>query len=345
MDDSMTLCRYETETTTSRPCGSFVVQGVSATTREGKRILKDVSLSLEFGTVTILCGHSGSGKTTLLHALCLQKTDLSISFESGRSQLRDMSKAFLRQNSQLNDGFGNVLPIDYLRLTASLFEVPNHRYEKIRSLCEELYSPAAGDSSSDNPFFTTPIKSLSGGQHRVLVIAATLLLQPQLLLLDEPLSGLDIVSCDAVASAVRQLASALKCAVILTAHFPPESLVAKADQLLVMQSGSLVQESNGCVNGLIPSLVVACNPTTFPSDEVERISTVDRWSPGESSSEEDLISGHRGNLTDQQTNMNGNDVVYKTTSLNDLRLMCKQATAIARRMHYQLGWDFLGGEC
>jgi ABC-2 type transport system ATP-binding protein len=158
-----------------------------AVERVGKRFgrqtaLEDVSLRLS-GAVALL-GPNGSGKSTLLRLLAtLIRCDSGrVSFEGieYRRQLRTLRQriGYLPQQIDLP---GDLTPRTLLRYLAQIRHVADE--SRPDALLSALRLAAAADR---------PLGSLSGGQLRLVCLAQSLLARPEILLLDEPFSGLGI---------------------------------------------------------------------------------------------------------------------------------------------------------
>jgi putative ABC transport system ATP-binding protein len=155
------------------------------------RVLRDVSLSFEPGTLSLVMGPSGSGKTTLLSLLgCLLSPDEGSVFvdgvavgplnESQRTALRQSKISFVFQAFRL---FHSLSAIDNVALG---FEIRNAarsgRMEKARDL---LLQFGLGDKLNQKP------KQLSPGEKQRVAIARALAGNPPILLADEPTASLD----------------------------------------------------------------------------------------------------------------------------------------------------------
>lgn len=137
---------------------------------DGKMVLDHVSLTLESGGTACLMAPSGRGKTTLLR--CIAGLEAS---DSG--QITDLPEriAYVFQEDRLCDGFSAV---DNIRLVTgkALGE------GEIRRHLEELGLAGSLDQ---------PVRELSGGMRRRVVISRAVCFGADLLLLDEPFKGLD----------------------------------------------------------------------------------------------------------------------------------------------------------
>lgn len=137
---------------------------------DGKMVLDHVSLTLESGGTACLMAPSGRGKTTLLRCIAGLETP-----DSG--QITDLPEriAYVFQDDRLCDGFSAV---DNIRLVTgkALGE------GEIRRHLEELGLAGSLDQ---------PVRELSGGMRRRVVISRAVCFGADLLLLDEPFKGLD----------------------------------------------------------------------------------------------------------------------------------------------------------
>ncbi|WP_337590752.1 ATP-binding cassette domain-containing protein [Vescimonas sp.] len=137
---------------------------------DGKMVLDHVSLTLESGGTACLMAPSGRGKTTLLRCIAGLETP-----DSG--QIADLPEriAYVFQEDRLCDGFSAV---DNIRLVTgkALGE------GEIRRHLEELGLAGSLDQ---------PVRELSGGMRRRVVISRAVCFGADLLLLDEPFKGLD----------------------------------------------------------------------------------------------------------------------------------------------------------
>jgi len=199
-------------------------------------ILHEVSLTVERGEILGLIGPTGSGKTTLLRIINLldEPSTGSILFGdkevSGRPEKeslatrRKMAMVFqkpvmFRASVKENVSYG-------LRMRGR-----QERYEKIRvEEALEMVGLSGYESRDAN--------TLSGGEMQRIALARALILQPELLLLDEPTANLDPRSAASIDSLLRSLAGS-RTAVILATH-NMEQCRKLAGRVAVLQAGRLV---------------------------------------------------------------------------------------------------------
>ena len=231
---------------------SVTVGGISAVTSDGKNVVTNANISFKYGTLSALCGKSGSGKSTLLKALSLLHTPgMEVTIENGSLDLERIQKAFLRQHDD-SESFGKLVPEEYLHYTAQILGCDKEKTIDVLLFAKQLFARGKQkklDFSTQpenyfDPFISTKIENLSGGQRRFLSIAVTLLSGPKLLLLDEPLSGLDSASCMFVLEGLQTAAQHSGCAVFMTVHQPSEKVLEHFDKVFLMDRGRLIfQES------------------------------------------------------------------------------------------------------
>ena len=221
--------------------------GIHVATNANTTILHGIDIALTSGAITGLLGRSGSGKSTLLKVLSQSsQPGLSISIEHGETQLQEMTKAYLCQEDPVL-AFGNLCPSEYMLTTAEIYNAQPDKVQDLYDFTKELFNRGdekavkqEGKESKLNPFFETRIMHCSGGQRRILSIAATLLREPEVLLLDEPLSGLDTVSCLQVMSALASLAQLRNIAAIMTVHQPSTEILSYFCKIIVLDAGRVV---------------------------------------------------------------------------------------------------------
>ncbi len=207
---------------------SAVLRVEGLTKRYGSvTVLSDVGFSLEPGTITAILGPNGAGKTTTLKCI-LGVTDFEGTVEvDGYSSRRQGKKArsrigYLPQTPAFSDG-------DTCRQAlAFVAELRGSDVSRVESLLKRVDLEEQIDLK---------VGHLSGGMKQRLALAAALLSDPPLLLLDEPAASLDATSRRQLHDLVAQLRDEGRTIVIST-HFV-DNLGELADHLLVLRRGRL----------------------------------------------------------------------------------------------------------
>lgn len=201
-----------------------------------KQVLKDVNVEVNSGEFIGLIGSNGAGKSTLLKVILgiLSQTKGSVSFseETGKKAKPQIGyvpqKIFLDPNIPLRGRDLVALGLDGHR-----FGIPlpsKKRKKRVDEMLEAVDALAYADS---------PIGKLSGGEQQRLLIAQALLTEPKILLLDEPLSNLDIKSAYEVTKLVSKIGKEKGVAVILVAH-DMNPLLGVMDKVLYLAEGKAV---------------------------------------------------------------------------------------------------------
>jgi phosphate transport system ATP-binding protein len=174
-----------------------------------EEILKGISLGARRGEILSIIGPSGAGKTTFLR--CLNRMveldfDLKISgniLVDGKS-IYDSDVAALRR--RVGMVFSVPIPLPMTVYENLIFGIRlnargHNRYDE--HVERALRAAYLWDEMKDR--LNEPARNLSGGQQQRLCLARTLALEPRILLLDEPCSGLDPISTGRIEEALRKL--------------------------------------------------------------------------------------------------------------------------------------------
>lgn len=196
-----------------------------------------VSLRLERGKTLGLIGPNGAGKTTLLRIISsLAKPDSGDIRIEGQS-VRQNPRLIRKRLGFMPAEFGSPRNQDigeYLSYFACLYGIPkSERAARIRDVCELT------DLSGREEVM---VKGLSTGNKQRLLLAKTLLHDPELLVLDEPASGLDPRARTELRAIVRELASMGK-TIIISSHILPD-IEEISDRIGILEAGSLVLDGD-----------------------------------------------------------------------------------------------------
>jgi zinc transport system ATP-binding protein len=165
----------------------------------GRRVvLERVSLAVSAGAIVTLVGPNGAGKTTLLRILLgLQKPSTGSAWR--RPALRI---GYLPQRLAIDE----TLPLTVARLLA--LAGPQHRNRIDAALAEVGAGPLA----------RMPVQTLSGGELQRVLLARALLREPDLLVLDEPVQGVDVTGQGELYALIRRIRDQRGCGVLLVSH-------------------------------------------------------------------------------------------------------------------------------
>ena len=201
-------------------------------------VLRGISLEVFAGQVVAMMGGSGSGKTTLLRAATGQLTarqgtvtlfgqNLAQSSPTQLQALRQRMGVLFQQGALFTDlnVFENVaFPLrEHLRLSAK--QITARVLEKL---------DAVGLRAAAH----LRVSEISGGMARRVALARAVVLEPDLVLYDEPFAGLDPISLGITARLIRSLSDRLGCASVVITHDIAESF-AIADYVYLVGQGEL----------------------------------------------------------------------------------------------------------
>ena len=207
----------------------------------GRTIWSDVDLVVGGGEFVAILGPNGAGKSTLLNVL-LGLTDLaagSVAVLGGPAGRSNERIGYLPQR-RVFDSDTRVRGVDLVRLglDGRRWGVPLPLATRFsaRSRAERARVAQAIERVGAAPYAERPIGECSGGEQQRLLIAQALVREPRMLILDEPLDGLDLPNQAAVAALVQRICRAEGVTVLLVAH-DVNPLLPYLDRVLYLAGG------------------------------------------------------------------------------------------------------------
>lgn len=204
-------------------------------------VLKDIDLDVYPGQVVAMMGGSGSGKTTLLRATTGQLTaqagritvfgqDIALLGETALRETRQRMGVLFQQGALFTDlsVFENVA-----------FPLREHTCISEQQILERVLEKL--DAVGLRHAAHLGIAEISGGMARRVALARAIVLEPELILYDEPFAGLDPISLGITAQLIRRMTDKLGCASILITHDVAESF-AIVDQVYLIGQGRLIAQ-------------------------------------------------------------------------------------------------------
>lgn len=198
---------------------------------KNKTAVDGLNLEIKKGELFSLLGVNGAGKTTTIKMLCcLSKPTEGDAFLLGDSIVSSPEKVKAKTNvsPQETAVAKNLSVFDNLVFMAQIYGVDRKEAE---SKADELISRFRLDEVRKSK-----AKTLSGGMQRRLSIAMALISDPEILFLDEPTLGLDVLARRELWGIIRSLHGEVT--VILTTHYMEEA-EELSDRIAVMQDGKL----------------------------------------------------------------------------------------------------------
>ncbi len=215
----------------------------------GITALSDVDLEVGHGEMVGLIGPNGAGKTTFFNCLLgmLKPEDGSVVFDG-----RDITRLPVYRRARLGFGrtfqrlelFSGMTVMEHLlvtersrrgdgRLWKDLLNRSSPRPEELEA-CGRVIDLLGLGAEADKP-----VESLSLGRGRLVELARALVMQPKLLLLDEPSSGLDVRETEGLADRLRSAQADHDFAVLLVEH-DVEMVQSLVSRLYVLDFGTLI---------------------------------------------------------------------------------------------------------
>lgn len=200
--------------------------------------IKQISLEVGKGELVAFIGPNGAGKSTFIKMLCgiLYPTDGDISV-LGMSPTKERGKLAMKigsvfgQKSQL---WMHLPVLDSFTLLSAIYEINDVERKRRVDELTELFGLAE--------ILQTPVRKLSLGQRVRCEVAASLLHEPELLFLDEPTIGLDVVVKQAIRQLILRRNKERGTTVFLTSHDPVD-IEQLCQRAVVIDNGTLVLDS------------------------------------------------------------------------------------------------------
>lgn len=218
----------------------------SCRSTEPKAILHEMSGILRPGLNAIM-GSTGSGKSTLLDVLANRKDPACVSgkvFLDGKPVPKNFQ--YLSGYVVQNDLFVATVTVREalwfcanLRLPSSVSHAD--KADKIEKIMKDLGLLKCSDTKIGNDL----IRGISGGEKKRTSIAAELILEPRILFLDEPTTGLDAATARSVVSLLQKLGDQGH-TVVCSIHQPRYSIYKMFDRLILLSNGHMVYQGPAC---------------------------------------------------------------------------------------------------
>lgn len=196
------------------------------------QVLHDISFDVNAGEVISILGPSGCGKSTLLNIILGL-----VPIDSGKIIFNGEDVTKLAMNKR---GF-NIVFQDYA-LFPHLNAIENIQYgvKNLKQKLSQSYVNELIELLGLQEHLYKNINLLSGGQKQRVALARTLVMQPKVLLLDEPLSALDGMLKESIKERIKNIARTLKLSILIVTHDPEEAMTL-SDRIMILNNGSILQ--------------------------------------------------------------------------------------------------------
>ena len=231
---------------------NLVLKNFSFEYSKNKKVLSDISFSLEPGDFVCLCGPNGAGKSTLLHAL-------ADSAEIKNVKERAKKISFLTQNENAlwdYTVFDTVLSGRFC-YTGKLGNYTREDFKIAEEVIKDFGLEALSEKS---------VHQISGGEFQKVRLARSFAQGSEFLLLDEPLSSLDFVSSESLMNLLKEKCFEQNKAVLVSIH--DINMAARfADKVLLL--GKCQNEKQLCFQGSVQDVLTSENLSAVYNTKVK----------------------------------------------------------------------------
>ena len=211
--------------------------------RDDKVILNDVSMDIQRGSIVAIMGPSGVGKTTILRLISGQLQPSSGSIEVNGKQVSALSR---RELYECRKDIGVLLQNGALFTDLTVFENVATPLREHTDLTEEAISERVlAKLESVGLAGTEELMphSLSGGMARRVALARAVILNPKIVLFDEPMTGLDPIAMSTVGRLIRETNDQLGLTSVIVTH-NVEQMKKLVDYCYILASAKLIAEGS-----------------------------------------------------------------------------------------------------
>lgn len=214
--------------------------------REYREVLavRDVSLTVEAGEFVAFLGPNGAGKTTTLKLLSgvIYPTSGAASVLGYVPWRREMDyrRRFALVMGQKNQLWWDLPAMESFRLHQQIYRIEPAQYERTLGELTELLGTSQ--------LLRQPVRELSLGERMKMELTAALLHSPEVLFLDEPTIGLDVVAQHRIQQFLRQYQERRKITVLLTSHYMKD-VAALCRRVVIIAQGQI--KYDGSLSGIV----------------------------------------------------------------------------------------------
>lgn len=207
-------------------------------------VLDDVSLAIEEGKTTVIIGPSGCGKTVLIkHLICLLRPT------AGEIYFRDQRIDHLSERAlgAIRTHYGFLFQAGALFDSQTVFQnivfpIRQHRRETDMSELEQIVKAKLAMVGLDG-FQNYYPANLSGGQRKRVALARAIAMDPEIILYDEPTTGLDPIRSGIINELVLKLQRELSVTSVVVTH-DMNSAYKIADRIIMLHNGMIVADGD-----------------------------------------------------------------------------------------------------
>ena len=221
------------------------IENLSYVYKNNQEALDNVNLKIDKGTINVLLGLNGCGKTTLLKLITgllkVKKSKILIDGENINDLSSKQKAKFISFVPQLSSSEEDFLVEDFLLFgfVSDLKFYQEPKEEQVNKMKEAV------KKFEIEPLLTKKLDELSGGERQKVYICSAYLQNAQLIVLDEPMSALDLKNQSLIISILKELKEEGK-TIILSTHNPNIALV--LDSYVVLMNNGKIHKSGYCTD-------------------------------------------------------------------------------------------------
>jgi len=210
----------------------------------GVQVLTNINLTVNRGENVVILGKSGEGKSVTIKCITglMQQDEGSLKVfgnevsELARQELKDLRKriGFLFQNSALYD---SMTVRDNLAFPLKRVSKIKDKKEIEKLSMEVLEAVGLADAIDKMP------SELSGGMRKRMGLARTLIVRPEIMLYDEPTTGLDTITSKEISNLILDMQRKYDTSSVIITHDIPCARIT-ADRVLIMSQGEYIAEGS-----------------------------------------------------------------------------------------------------
>lgn len=226
----------------------IVIQGLQKSYGD-YQVLKNINLTVKKGENVVILGKSGQGKSVTIKCivgmikpdagtLTVLGNDVNGISQDALKELRTRI-GFLFQSGALYDSMtvreNLIFP---LTRVLKMKDKEKHDRDKINNLCEEVLEAVGLSEAIDK----VP-SELSGGMRKRMALARTLIVKPEIILYDEPTTGLDTITSKEISNLILDVQKKYQTTSIIITHDIPCAKIT-ADRILIINEGEFIAEGS-----------------------------------------------------------------------------------------------------
>ncbi len=222
-----------------------LIEVKSLTKKFGRKLVLDnVSLSVERGKTTVIIGPSGCGKTVLMkHFIVLQRPTTGEVYFDGRRVDRLTERELNGVRTRFGYLFQEGALFDSMSVAENImFPIRQHFKDVKYSQVEEVVKAKLAMVGLDG-FQNYYPASLSGGQRKRVALARAIALNPEVILYDEPTTGLDPIRSDIINELVLKLEKDLSVTSVVVTH-DMKSAYKVGDRIVMLHNGKIIADGD-----------------------------------------------------------------------------------------------------